>query len=121
MKRGRIITLDLMFMGKEQAIASYLIPHKDGLALVEAGPGSTQEMLGRKLTELGYTFKDVTHVFLTHIHLDHAGASGFLASKGATIIVHPLGAPHMLNPQKLIASATRIYGERMQKLTFCTS
>ena len=66
--------------------------------------------------ESGFSLKDVTHVFLTHIHLDHAGAAGYLANQGAQIFVHPLGAPHMLNPEKLINSATRIYGELMDTL-----
>ncbi|HET7145055.1 MAG TPA: MBL fold metallo-hydrolase, partial [Anaerolineales bacterium] len=57
-----------------------------------------------------------THVLLTHIHLDHAGAAGWLSRQGAQIYVHPNGAPHMLNPEKLLASATRIYGDRMQTL-----
>ncbi len=58
----------------------------------------------------------MTHVFLTHIHLDHAGAADALAQEGAQIFVHPVGAPHMLNPEKLLASATRIYGDLMQPL-----
>jgi glyoxylase-like metal-dependent hydrolase (beta-lactamase superfamily II) len=58
----------------------------------------------------------VTHVLLTHIHLDHAGAAGWLARQGAEIYVHPVGAPHMLNPEKLLVSATRIYGDRMDSL-----
>jgi glyoxylase-like metal-dependent hydrolase (beta-lactamase superfamily II) len=58
----------------------------------------------------------VTHVLLTHIHLDHAGAAGWLSRQGAQIFVHPVGAPHLLNPEKLIASATRIYGDRMGTL-----
>jgi len=53
---------------------------------------------------------------LTHIHLDHAGGAGWLARQGAQIYVHPVGAPHMLNPEKLLASATRIYGDQMEKL-----
>jgi len=53
---------------------------------------------------------------LTHIHLDHAGAAGWLARQGAQILVHQVGAPHMLNPEKLIKSATRIYGDRMEGL-----
>jgi glyoxylase-like metal-dependent hydrolase (beta-lactamase superfamily II) len=69
--------------------------------------------LGR---EEGFSFSDITHVFLTHIHLDHAGAAGFLARQGATICVHPVGAPHMLNPERLLASATRIYGDKMDTL-----
>jgi glyoxylase-like metal-dependent hydrolase (beta-lactamase superfamily II) len=116
LSKTNIITADLRFQGKSQSIAAYLVPHRDGIALVESGPGSTLGALGETLSANGYSFRDITHVFLTHIHLDHAGASGFLASQGASIYVHPLGAPHMLNPEKLIASATRIYGDRMQML-----
>jgi glyoxylase-like metal-dependent hydrolase (beta-lactamase superfamily II) len=53
---------------------------------------------------------------LTHIHLDHAGAAGWLAQQGARIHVHPNGQPHLLNPAKLLASAARIYGDQMQTL-----
>jgi glyoxylase-like metal-dependent hydrolase (beta-lactamase superfamily II) len=59
---------------------------------------------------------DITDVFLTHIHLDHAGAAGWLARQGARIHVHPLGAPHLLDPEKLLASAERIYADKMQAL-----
>jgi glyoxylase-like metal-dependent hydrolase (beta-lactamase superfamily II) len=111
-----IHTLDLNFQGQPHSIASYMIEHGDGVVLVETGPGSTLGALEAGLKSYGYGFKDITHVLLTHIHLDHAGASGFLASQGAQIHVHPLGAPHMLNPEKLIASATRIYGDLMDKL-----
>jgi glyoxylase-like metal-dependent hydrolase (beta-lactamase superfamily II) len=55
-------------------------------------------------------------VLLTHIHLDHAGAAGWLARQGAQVFVHPVGAPHMLQPEKLLASAKRIYGDRMETL-----
>jgi len=109
-------TLDLNFQGRAHAIAAYLIKHSSGAVLVESGPGSTLEGLERGLAAHGLTVGDVTHVLLTHIHLDHAGAAGWLAQQGATIYVHPVGAPHMLNPEKLIASATRIYGEMMDKL-----
>ena len=51
-----------------------------------------------------------------HIHLDHAGAAGWLARQGAQIYVHPVGAPHMVNPERLLASAARIYGDQMQAL-----
>lgn len=111
-----IKTIDLHFQGKPQAIASYAIPHKNGVILVESGPGSTLNALTGGLNELGYGLGDVTDVLLTHIHLDHAGAAGALAAAGANIHVHPNGAKHMVDPSKLIASATRIYGERMQTL-----
>jgi len=84
--------------------------------LVESGPGSTLSALEAGLAKEGFSPRDVTHVLLTHIHLDHAGAAGWFSRQGAQIIVHPVGAPHLLHPEKLIASATRIYGDRMETL-----
>ncbi len=109
-------TLDLNFQHQAIAIASYLLPHSEGVVLVESGPGSTTDALQAGLAKHGYTVRDITHVFLSHIHLDHAGAAGWLAQQGADIYVHPRGARHMLNPEKLIASATRIYKDDMEKL-----
>jgi len=112
----RIVTLDLNFQGRPQAIASYLIRRGDAVVLIESGPGSTLAALQAGLAAEGLSAADVTHVLLTHIHLDHAGAAGWLAQQGAEVYVHPIGAPHMLNPEKLINSATRIYGDRMEVL-----
>ena len=111
-----IVTIDLHFQGKTQAIASYLIRQGDAVVLIESGPGSTLSALEAGLAKEGLSPRDVTHVLLTHIHLDHAGAAGWLSRQGAEIYVHPIGAPHLLNPEKLIASATRIYGDRMDTL-----
>jgi len=118
MAKTRIVTLDLNFQGRPRAIASYLIRSGDAVILIESGPGSTLSSLEAGLRNEGLSPLDVTHVLLTHIHLDHAGAAGWLAAQaaGAEIYVHPVGAPHMLNPEKLIASATRIYGDRMESL-----
>jgi glyoxylase-like metal-dependent hydrolase (beta-lactamase superfamily II) len=116
MAKTRIVTLDLDFQNKTQAIASYLIRHNDGVVLIESGPGSTLPSLEAGLAKEGLSPRDITHVLLTHIHLDHAGAAGWLSRQGAQIFVHPNGAPHLVNPEKLIASATRIYGDRMQTL-----
>jgi glyoxylase-like metal-dependent hydrolase (beta-lactamase superfamily II) len=116
MASARVITLDLNFQGRPQAIASYLIRHGDGVVLVESGPGSTLPALTAALEEEGLSPRHVTHLLLTHIHLDHAGAAGWLARQGAQVYVHPVGAPHMLNPEKLLASAARIYGDRMESL-----
>jgi len=118
MAQTRVITLDLKFQGRAHAIASYLIrsPRGDAVVLIESGPGSTLPRLEAGLAKEGLSPRDVTHVLLTHIHLDHAGAAGWLARQGAEIYVHPVGAPHMLNPEKLLASATRIYGDRMGSL-----
>ena len=116
MANTRIVTIDLQFQGKTQAIASYLIRQGDAVVLIESGPGSTLSALEAGLAKEGLSSRDVTHVLLTHIHLDHAGAAGWLSQQGAEIYVHPMGAPHLLNPEKLIASATRIYGDRMGAL-----
>lgn len=116
MANSRIITIDLNFQDKTQAIASYLIRHHDGAVLIETGPGSTLPALEAALSAEGLSPRDVTHVLVTHIHLDHAGAAGWLAKQGAQVYVHPNGAPHLINPEKLIASATRIYGDRMDQL-----
>ncbi len=116
MAKTDVITLDLNFQGKTQTIASYLIRHSTGVVLIESGPGSSVKGLEAGLAANGHSVSDITHVLLTHIHLDHAGASGWLARQGAQIYVHPVGAPHMLNPAKLLASAARIYGDQMEKL-----
>jgi glyoxylase-like metal-dependent hydrolase (beta-lactamase superfamily II) len=114
--KHQIYTIDLDFMGIKNAIAVYLIPHSNGAIMVECGPGSTLDALKTGLDKHGFTFEDITDIFLTHIHLDHAGAAGWLARKGARVHVHPVGAPHLLNPEKLLASAGRIYGQLMETL-----
>jgi glyoxylase-like metal-dependent hydrolase (beta-lactamase superfamily II) len=111
-----IICLDISLFNRHQSIASYLLPHKTGVILIDAGPGSTREKLTAALNTHGYHPEDVTHVLLTHIHLDHAGAAGWFANKGSNVLVHPAGAVHMVHPEKLIASASRIYGDAMEKL-----
>ena len=116
MANTRVITIDLNFQNKTQAIASYLIRQNDAAVLIESGPGSTLSALEAGLAKEGLSPRDITHVLLTHIHLDHAGAAGWFSKQGAQIFVHPNGAPHLLNPEKLIASATRIYGDRMGTL-----
>ena len=116
-KSPPIYTLDLNFQNCPRAIASYLIPYSKGLILIESGPGSTQSQLEKNILELGYELEDLTHLFLTHIHLDHAGAAGWLAERtGATVFVHPRGAPHMQDPTRLLASAARIYKDKMDVL-----
>jgi len=109
-------TLDLNFQNKTHAIASYLIRDGEAVVLIESGPGSTRASLEAGLQAHGLSASDLTHVLLTHIHLDHAGAAGYLARQGAQVYVHPVGAPHLLNPEKLLASATRIYGNKMETL-----
>jgi glyoxylase-like metal-dependent hydrolase (beta-lactamase superfamily II) len=116
MSKSEFHTIDLNFQNTPRSIASYLIQHQDGGILIESGPGSTVNNLIDRLAEHHLTPADITDVLLTHIHLDHAGAAGWLARQGAHIHVHHIGAPHMLDPEKLIASAARIYGDMMDEL-----
>lgn len=111
-----IHTLDLNFQGLPNTIGVFLLPHKNGAALVESGPGSTLPTLVRALAQHQLRPSDITDVFLTHIHLDHAGSAGWWARQGAMIHVHAAGAPHLLQPEKLLASAGRIYGDQMETL-----
>jgi glyoxylase-like metal-dependent hydrolase (beta-lactamase superfamily II) len=109
-------TLDLEFQGTPHVIAAFLVHGPAGPVLVETGPSSTLPVLLAGLERRGVRPPDVRDVLVTHIHLDHAGAAGWWARQGARVVVHSVGAPHLVDPSKLIASATRIYGERMEAL-----
>jgi len=109
-------TLDLRFLDETHTIASFLLESDDGLILVESGPYSTFDHLEQVLKAKGAHLADVRHVLLTHIHLDHAGAAWALARQGAKIYVHPFGYKHLAHPEKLWASAKRIYGDQMEYL-----
>lgn len=111
-----IHVLDLHFKGLPQTIGAFLIKTDEGPILVESGPHSTLPVLEERLADFGYTIADIRAVFLTHIHLDHAGAAWAFAAKGATIYVHPLGAKHLLQPDRLMESARRIYQDQMDSL-----
>ncbi len=108
--------IDLHFQQQSGAIAAFLIETQKGPVLIETGPHSTIQALEAGLRHHGYNIEDVRHVFVTHIHLDHAGAAWVFAKHGATIYLHPLGLPHLHNPEKLLASAKRIYQEKMDRL-----
>lgn len=111
-----IHTLDLYFKDTPQAIGSYLIASSAGPILIEAGPYSTYEHLVAAIENVGYKVTDIKHVFLTHIHFDHAGAAWAFARHGAKIYVHEIGLPHLNNPEKLWNSAAQIYGDQMDSL-----
>lgn len=112
----KITTLDLEFMGEKKAIAAFLVEHRGERILIETGPHSTLPMLEKRLAENGLKLTDIDHVFLSHIHLDHAGAAWVFAQNGATIYVHPAGQRHLTDPSKLMASAKMIYGDDMDRL-----
>lgn len=109
--------VDCKFMGEPGVIACYALRGPRGVALIETGPGSTAPNLVAGLESLGIALTEVSDILVTHIHLDHAGAAGWLARQtGATVHVHYIGAPHLVDPARLLASAARIYGELMDVL-----
>lgn len=109
---------DLMHMGRARVIATAVIQTAGGVALVDPGPSSCLETLRASLAGAGIAIADVRALLLTHIHLDHAGATGSLLRENPdiTVYVHERGAPHMIDPSKLLASAERLYGDRMDEL-----
>ncbi|HSJ01521.1 MAG: MBL fold metallo-hydrolase [Verrucomicrobium sp.] len=112
----QVHTIDLHFQGMPHLIAAYLLESDGELALIETGPGATLPKLIQGIQALGFDPVEVRKVLVTHIHLDHAGAAGWWAQQGATVYVHARGASHLIDPSKLISSAERIYGDRMESL-----
>jgi glyoxylase-like metal-dependent hydrolase (beta-lactamase superfamily II) len=110
--------LDLQWIGRPKAIASALLEFNGKHALVDPGPESTVETLRQQLSARGLGVKDLEAVFVTHIHLDHAGATGSLVRENPrlAVYVHKLGGPHMIDPSKLLASAGRLWGDDLQWL-----
>jgi glyoxylase-like metal-dependent hydrolase (beta-lactamase superfamily II) len=110
--------IDLNFLATPRIIAAVVLHGPGGVALIDPGPSSTLPALRAELQRAGITIADVRTILLTHIHLDHSGATGTLVREnpGITVYVHENGAPHMASPQKLIASARRLWGDEMDRL-----
>jgi glyoxylase-like metal-dependent hydrolase (beta-lactamase superfamily II) len=109
--------IDLNHLGLPGAIAVYVLPDGEP-ALVDPGPSTTLDRLRDALTRLGIGSGELRHIILTHVHLDHAGATGHLvrAYPRATVHVHIDGAPHMVDPGRLVASTRRTFGEAHDRL-----
>ena len=110
--------LDLLHCGDTRRIAAYLVETEDGLALFESGPTSCLPALHDALHGHGVELGDVRHLLLSHIHLDHAGAAGSLVREHPALTVHvsEIGAPHLVDPSRLEASARRLYGDAFDEL-----
>src|SRR5262249_17147007 len=110
--------VDVLFQGVPRIIATAVVHGPGGVALIDPGPSSTLPTLRRDLEQWGIAMKDVRALLLTHIHLDHAGATGTLVGEltDVRVYVHEKGAPHMIDPARLLASATRLYGDAMDRL-----
>jgi glyoxylase-like metal-dependent hydrolase (beta-lactamase superfamily II) len=110
--------LDVEYLGNPKVIAACLIEGEGSVALVDPGPTSALPTLRKKLDQLGLGVAGLDTILLTHIHLDHAGATGTLVRENPRIrvYVHERGAPHMVNPSRLLESAQRLYGAEMDRL-----
>jgi glyoxylase-like metal-dependent hydrolase (beta-lactamase superfamily II) len=110
--------LDLFHLGHERVIGCYLLETEDGLALQDCGPASCSAQLKARLAERGLELRDLRHLLLSHIHLDHAGAAGVLTREhpGLQVHVSEIGAPHLIDPSRLEHSARRLYGDEFDRL-----
>jgi glyoxylase-like metal-dependent hydrolase (beta-lactamase superfamily II) len=110
--------VDLGFLGRPEIIATAILHGSPGVALIDPGPATTLANLTTALTRKGIRFDDVRQILVTHIHLDHAGAVGSILEKHPHIevVVHERGAPHLIDPSRLLSSAGRLYGQDMERL-----
>jgi len=110
--------VDVNFLGFPNIIATAVLHGPGGVALVDPGPSTSLATLQGALERGGIRMSDVRHILLTHIHLDHAGAAGTIvqAHPHIDVFVHERGAPHLVDPSKLLTSASRLYGQDMDRL-----
>jgi glyoxylase-like metal-dependent hydrolase (beta-lactamase superfamily II) len=110
--------LDLHHLDRERVIASYLLETDDGPALFDCGPTTCVDRLQEALAERGIELRDIRRLLLSHIHIDHAGAAGVLVRlhPQLQIYVSEVGAPHLVDPTRLEASARRLYGDSFDVL-----
>ncbi|MEA2433235.1 MAG: hypothetical protein QOG54_692 [Actinomycetota bacterium] len=108
--------IDTRMHGYDGVTAAYVVQGRDQTALLETGPKTSLAAVVAGLEQAGV--ERIDWIVVTHIHLDHAGAAGTLAAlhPEATVAVHHVGAPHLVDPSKLWKSATRIYGDRMDEM-----
>jgi glyoxylase-like metal-dependent hydrolase (beta-lactamase superfamily II) len=114
-----ITAIDTFMGGRARYTAAYLLEATE-TALVETGPGTSVEPVTEALRSLGVAPDELAHIVLTHIHLDHAGGVGRLAERfpRATVWVHHRGAPHLVDPARLVASTARVWGETEMRELF---
>jgi len=110
--------IDLLHENAERVIGVYLLDTEDGPALFDCGPSPRIGTLKNGLRARGLELEDIRHLLLSHIHLDHAGAAGVLVREHPALQVHvsEVGAPHLLDPARLEASARRLYGDMFDAL-----
>ena len=117
MSESELLVLDLEHLGSPGVMCTYVVVG-DEVAIVDPGPSTTLPTLERALGGHGISLTDVRHILLTHVHLDHAGATGHLASRlpGVLVHLHRDGAPHIVDPVRLVASTRRTFGDAHDRL-----
>jgi len=112
----RIYIIDGFDMGVAQRSGTYVITERE-LTLVDTGPSPSIKSLKKGLEALDYSLDQVKYIIVTHIHLDHAGGVGLLLQEcpNASIVVHPRGARHLTDPERLVAGAKMVYGDRFSE------
>jgi len=110
--------IDLHHQAIARIVGAYLLETEDGPALFDCGPTTCIDALKAGLDERGLGLTDVRHLLLSHIHLDHAGAAGTLVREHPDLQVHvsEIGAPHVVDPSRLEASARRLWGDAFDEL-----
>jgi glyoxylase-like metal-dependent hydrolase (beta-lactamase superfamily II) len=118
MSAHKTTTIDLHWTGRPRSIAAVLLESDGHRAVLDPGPSSTVATLREHLQSRGLTVNDLEAIYLTHIHLDHAGATGTLVRENPrlAVYVHERGAKHMADPTKLLSSAARLYATAMERL-----
>jgi glyoxylase-like metal-dependent hydrolase (beta-lactamase superfamily II) len=113
-----VAPIDLHHQGVERVIGAYLVETSDGPAVFDCGPASALPVLEAGLRDRGVELADLRHLLLSHIHLDHAGAAGAIVREHPHVQVHvsAIGAPHLVDPSRLEASARRLYGSAFDEL-----
>ena len=111
-----ISVIDSEYYSKDFA-AIYLLKQKNKVAIIETGTNYSVPLIKGALANIGLSFSDVSYIIPTHVHLDHAGGAGLLMKQcqNATLVVHPRGARHLIDPSKLVAGAKAVYGEEKFK------
>ena len=107
-----ISVIDSEYYSKDFA-SIYLLKQKNKVAIIETGTNYSVPLVKGALANIGLSFSDVSYIIPTHVHLDHAGGAGLLMKQcqNATLVVHPRGARHLIDPSKLVAGAKAVYGE----------
>jgi glyoxylase-like metal-dependent hydrolase (beta-lactamase superfamily II) len=113
-----IEVIDLEYLNESRSVATVFLAGDDGIGIVDPGPSTSLGVVRQRLADRAACVADITAIALTHIHLDHAGATGTLVRENPRIrvFVHARGAPHLIDPSRLLRSASRIYGDQMERL-----